>query len=145
VHVNQPKLAPIIGPEESHIPFPTLASYPTRTGNIVRPLVDGVPAFRRICEAIEEARHSIWLTVTFFAPEFQMPDGRGSIFDVLDHAVERGLDVRVLFWRPNPESSRYGRTFPGSHADRSLLRARGSRFRARWDRAGEAFCQHQKS
>jgi cardiolipin synthase A/B len=128
-----------------HIPCATSGSYPARPGNRVRPLVDGVPAFRRIGDAIGGARHSVWLTVAFFAPDFCFPEGRGSLFDVLDRAVERGLDVRVLFWRPNPESSRYGRTFPGSPADRNVLRGRGSRFRIRWDRAAAAFCQHQKS
>jgi hypothetical protein len=34
-----------------HIPFAANASYPVRRGSRVRPLVDGVPAFRRICEA----------------------------------------------------------------------------------------------
>jgi phosphatidylserine/phosphatidylglycerophosphate/cardiolipin synthase-like enzyme len=116
-----------------------------RPGNLVRPLIDGVPAFRRIGEAIDVARHSIWLTVTFFSPDFSFPDGRGGLFDVLDRAVGRGLDVRVIFWRPNPESSGYGRTFPGSEADRAMLAARASRFLVRWDRAHGAFCQHQKA
>jgi cardiolipin synthase A/B len=128
-----------------HIPFLSTGSYPSRTGNRVRALVDGEPAFRRIVAAVDAAQHSVWLTVTFFAADFQMPDGRGSLFDVLDGAVERGLDVRVIFWRPNPESSGYGRTFPGSPADRQMLEARGSRFRIRWDRARGGFCQHQKS
>jgi len=114
-----------------HIPCATSAAYPLRHGNLVRPLVDGVPAFRRIGDAIEASRHSIWLTFAFFAPDFCFPDGRGTLFDVLDRAVDRGLDVRVLFWRPNPESSRYGRTFPGSAADQAMLRSRGSRFRIR--------------
>jgi cardiolipin synthase len=130
---------------QSYIPCATAGSYPARSGNLVRPLVDGVPAFRRIREAIENARHGVWLTVAFFAMDFCFPGTEDTLFDVLDSAVERGLDVRVLFWRPNPESSRYGRTFPGSAADRDLLRARGSRFRIRWDRAPAAFCQHQKS
>jgi cardiolipin synthase len=129
----------------SHIPFPASGSYPVRTGNAVRPLIDGEPAFRRIAEAIEAARHSVWLTVAFYASDFQMPDGRGSLFDVLDRAVARGLDVRVIFWRPNPESSNLGRTFPGSPADREMLRERGSRFRARWDRAHGPYLHHQKS
>ncbi|HJU17284.1 MAG TPA: phosphatidylserine/phosphatidylglycerophosphate/cardiolipin synthase family protein [Stellaceae bacterium] len=120
-------------------------SYPARPGNRVRPLIDGVPAFRRIGAAVGAARCSVWLTVTFFAPDFRFPDDRGSLFDVLDRACERGLDVRVMFWRPNPESSRYGRTFPGSSADRDRLQARGSRFPIRWDRAPAACCQHQKS
>jgi cardiolipin synthase len=128
---------------DPHIPFPSSGSYPVRAGNAVRPLVDGVPAFQRINEAIEEARHRVWLTVAFFADDFRMPGG--SLFDVLDRAVARGLDVRVIFWRPNPESSRLGRTFAGSQADRDVLAARGSRFRARWDRAHAHYLHHQKS
>lgn len=130
-----------------HIPFPATASYPVRTGNRVRPLIDGVPAFRRICEAVDQARRSVWVTVTFLWPEFALPDGRGSLFDLLDDATRRGLDVRVIFWRPGPELTAATRanTFSGSAADRELLRARGSRFRIRWDRAAEGFCQHQKS
>ena len=85
------------------IPHPIIGSYPVRTGNAVRPLVDGPPAFRGIGEVIDRARHSVWLTVAFYTPDFRMPDGRGSLFDVLDRAVARGLDVRVIFWRPNPE------------------------------------------
>jgi len=111
----------------------------------VRPLVDAVPAFRRICEAVTGAQQSVWLTVAFYAPDFQMPDGGGALFDVLDRAVERGLDVRVIFWRANPESSGYGRTFAGTPEERDMLRARGSRFRIRWDRAPGPYCQHQKS
>jgi cardiolipin synthase len=126
------------------IPFITHGSYPRRVGNRVRPLVDSGPAFRRICEAVEHAQHSVWLTVTFIATDFQMPDGRGTLFDVLDRAVERGLDVRVIFWRPNPESSGYGQTFAGTQADFDWLAARGSRFSARWDRAPRAYCHHQK-
>lgn len=121
-----------------------------RVGNVVRPLVDGEPAFRRICDAVEAARHSVWVTVTFLTPDVQMPDGRGSIFDVLDRSAARGLDVRVLFWRLDPEAwsgtSRFALgVFWGSQADRQLLAARGSRFLARWDRAPGRFCQHQKS
>jgi phosphatidylserine/phosphatidylglycerophosphate/cardiolipin synthase-like enzyme len=128
-----------------YIPSVTSCSYPPRDGNAVRPLVDAVPAFRRICEAVEAARHSVWLTVTFFAPDFQIPGGAGSVFDVLDRAVERGLDVRVIFWRPNQESIGYGRTFAGTPEERGMLTARGSRFRIRWDRAPGPYCQHQKS
>jgi phosphatidylserine/phosphatidylglycerophosphate/cardiolipin synthase-like enzyme len=127
------------------IPFIVHGSYPRRGGNLFTPLVDSAPAFRRICEAVEQAQHSVWITVTFIATDFQMPDGRGSIFDVLDRAVERGLDVRVIFWRPNPESNGYGQTFAGTSADFDLLAARGSRFLARWDCAPLGYCHHQKS
>jgi hypothetical protein len=75
------------------IPHSTASSYPMRSGNAVRPLVDGVPTFRRIGAAIAAARHSVWLTVAFFAPDFRMPAGGEPLFDVLDRAVDRGLDI----------------------------------------------------
>ncbi|HEY7200801.1 MAG TPA: phosphatidylserine/phosphatidylglycerophosphate/cardiolipin synthase family protein [Candidatus Dormibacteraeota bacterium] len=131
---------------EPSVPFVASGSYPVRAGSAVRPLVDGEPAFRRICEAVERARHSVWVTVAFLLPDFRMPDDRGSFFDVLDRAVARGLDVRVLFWRVNPETSRFEpRVFSGSADQRAMLAARGSAFHARWDRAHGRFCQHQKS
>jgi phosphatidylserine/phosphatidylglycerophosphate/cardiolipin synthase-like enzyme len=129
-----------------HIPFTNAGSYPIRAGNTARPLVDGVPAFRRICEAIEAAEHSVWATVAFYQAAFRFPDARGTLFDVLDRAAERGLDVRVIFWR-HVELERIdpGTHFPGTTDERAMLRERGSRFRARWDRAHGAYCQHQKS
>ncbi|MCS7462542.1 phosphatidylserine/phosphatidylglycerophosphate/cardiolipin synthase family protein [Paenibacillus doosanensis] len=128
----------------SHIPYIESGSYPVRNGNAVHPLIDSAPTFRRICEAIEGAQYSVWISITFMVPDFQMPDGRGTILDVLDRAVTRGLDVRILFWRPNPESSGYGQAFTGSKEDHEKLAARGSKFRARWDRAHGYYCQHQK-
>jgi cardiolipin synthase len=132
--------------DAAHIPFTDTGSYPIRAGNAVRPLVDGVPAFRRICEAVEAARHSVWVTIAFYQPAFEMPDGRGSLFDVLDRAVGRGLDVRVIFWR-HVELERIdpGVHFSGTASERAMLRERGSRFLARWDRAHGPYCQHQKS
>ncbi len=132
--------------DAAHIPFTNTGSYPIRAGNSVQPLVDGEPAFRRICEAVEAARDSVWVTVAFYVPTFELPDGRGSLFDVLDRAVERGLDVRVIFWR-HVELERIdpGTHFSGTTAERAMLQARGSRFLARWDRAHGAYCQHQKS
>lgn len=137
--------APAIAQTGYTVPFVEYASYPVRTGNRLHPLVDSGPAFRRICEALTTARHSVWLTVTFVAPDYEMPDGHGTFLDVLDRAVSRGLDVRVIFWRPSPESGGYGQAFAGSPDDLALLHARGSRFLARWDRAPRGFCQHQKT
>lgn len=130
----------------AHVPAAVSGAYPARAGNLVRPLVDGAPAFRRIAEAVASAQHSIWLTVAFYAHDFRFPDESGeTLFDLLDRAAVQGLDVRVLFWRPNQQSAGYGRAFPGSQADFDLLRARGSQFGIRWDQAHAAFCQHQKS
>ncbi len=136
----------MIEPAPLHIPSVDSGSYPARPGNLVRPLIDGEPAFRRICEAVEAARHSVWVTVAFIRAGFLMPGDRGTFFDVLDRAFARGLDVRVIFWRPNPEATYAGAgtTFSGVQADRDFLERRKSRFRIRWDRAHGAFCQHQK-
>jgi len=95
---------------------------------------------------VEAAQHSVWVTVAFLNEDFEMPDGRGSLFDVLDRAAARGLDVRALFWRVNPESQRVeAATFSGSSAQRELLATRKSTVRMRWDRAQKGYCQHQKS
>jgi len=112
-------------------------SYPMRDGNLVRPLIGGAEAFGRIADAVDAARERVWLTVAFYADDFRFPDGRG-LFDLLDGAAARGVDVRVVFWRPNPESANYGRTYPiDAPARRSL--------KMRWDRAIGPYCQHQKS
>lgn len=128
------------------IPFVQLGSYPMRAGNSVRLLVDGEPAFRRICEVIEAARSSVWVTVTFMWPTFEMPDGRGAALDVLDRAAARGVDVRLIFWRPDAETEHWKpNAFWGSADHIGQLEARGSGVRIRWDRAHPGFCQHQKS
>jgi cardiolipin synthase A/B len=122
------------------------APYPVRTGNTVRPLIDGEPAFRRICEAIESARSSVWTTVTFLWDAFEMPDGHGSFFDVLGRAARRGLDVRAIFWRPGEEMAKLRKNaFWGSAGHLARLEAAGSRILARWDRSPSGYCQHQKS
>ena len=129
-----------------HIPFVSSGAYPIRGGNAVAPLVDGEPAFRRICEAVEAAKGSVWVTVAFMERDIQMPDGRGSFFDVLDRATERGLDVRVIFWRSRElEEVEPGVHFSGTSEERAWLLERGSTFLARWDRAAKLYCQHQKS
>jgi len=112
-------------------------SYPRRDGNLVRPLVGGAAAFARIAEAVDAARERAWLTVAFYADDFRLPDGRG-LFELLESAASRGVDVRALFWRPNPDSINYGRVFDGPLVD-------GSRLKARWDSAVGPYCHHQKS
>ncbi len=130
-----------------HVPVARGGAYPLRPANAVRPLIDGEPAFRRICQAVEAARSSVWVTVAYLERDVPMPDGRGSFFDVLERAAARGLDVRALFWREprlvevEPESTH----FEGHEADRRWLAERGARFLARWDRLPDAYCQHQKS
>jgi phosphatidylserine/phosphatidylglycerophosphate/cardiolipin synthase-like enzyme len=132
--------------DAAHIPFVTSGSYPIRAGNAVRPLVDGEAAFGRICQAVEGAQKSVWVTIAFLESGFEMPDGRGSLFDVLDRAAARGIDVRVIFWRHRLlEQLQPGVHFSGTEDERAWLAERGSSFLARWDQAHERYCQHQKS
>ena len=126
----------------THVPCMATGSYPVRHGNFVQPLIDGDTAFGRICEALEAARHSVWVTIAYIHPTFEMPAGRGSLFDVLDRAKMRGIDVRVIFWRADHAR---GEHFHGTEEDRNWLAKRGSNFLARWDRAHKTYCQHQKS
>jgi cardiolipin synthase A/B len=126
--------------------FVTTGSYPTRAGNAVRLLIDGEPAFRRICEAIETARHRVWATITFMWPNVQMPDGQGSPLEVLERAARRGVDVRVIFWRPDVQTKSFEKNaFWGSSEHFKILRERHPHLNIRWDRAEPEYCQHQKS
>ncbi|MBN9089996.1 MAG: phosphatidylserine/phosphatidylglycerophosphate/cardiolipin synthase family protein [Reyranella sp.] len=112
-------------------------SYPRRDGNRVRPLIGGREAFGRIAEAVDAARRRVWVTVAFYADDFRVPDGRG-LFELLESAAARGVDVRAVFWQPNPESAHYGRTYPTDAPARPRLRIRR-------DRAIGPYCHHQKS
>lgn len=130
---------------DTTIPSVVSASYPARSGNLVRPLIDGETAFRRICEAIEAAHRSVWVTVTFMWPSFEMPDGQGTPLDVLSRAAARRLDVRLICWRPDHETEHLkDNAFWGSEDHFNRLRASASGIRIRWDRAQPGFVQHQK-
>jgi cardiolipin synthase A/B len=129
----------------THIPFVTTGAYPVRAGNRVHALIDGEPAFRRICDAIDQAQARVWVTVTFLWATFQMPDRRGSFFEVLTRARRRGLDVRVLFWRPDDATANLlTNAFWGSPAHIALLEREAPDISIRWDCAHPGFCQHQK-
>ncbi|MCP4036293.1 MAG: phosphatidylserine/phosphatidylglycerophosphate/cardiolipin synthase family protein [bacterium] len=132
--------------DASHIPAAKNAAYPLRQGNYVRPLVDGEPAFSRICEAVETAAESVWVTVAFLEEEFRMPGGRGSLFDVLDRAAGRGVDVRVIFWSEPRITEQIAdeQHFLACAENSEFLAERDSGIRVRWDRVPE-YCQHQKS
>lgn len=128
------------------VPPARAAVWPPRRGNVVRPLVDGVPAFSRIAEAVETATARVWATIAFVDRTAELPGGRGTLFDLLERASARGIDVRVVFWRePELDPARPGwEHFPGNAEQRAWLAEREARFRARWDRLPRA-CQHQKS
>ncbi len=133
-------------PDQTPSLFVNTGSYPTRVGNSVQLLIDGEPAFRRVCEAIETAQHSVFVTVTFMWSTFQMPDGRGTMLEVLSRAAKRGLDVRLMFWRPDDETASHRRNaFWGASEHFKLLERLQPQVGIRWDRAQPGFCQHQKT
>jgi cardiolipin synthase len=111
--------------------FVDSGSYPVREGNVVRPLIDGIPTFRRICEAVEAAEHRVWVTVCFLWDSFRLPDG-STFFELLGRATDRGVDVRVLAWLPDAPTE-------------NVLEAAPPQIPTRWDRAHPGFAQHQKS
>src|SRR6266704_296423 len=140
------RACPVAETSDSAVPSVVSASYPARSGNSLRPLIDGEPAFRRICEAIDASRRSVWVTVTFMWASFEMPDGRGAPLDVLSRAAARGLDVRMICWRPDRETEQFKlNAFWGSEDHFKMLQTSGSGIQIRWDRAQPGFCQHQKS
>ena len=57
----------------AHVPHVESGAYPLRPGCAVRPWVDGAHAFDRICEAVEAARRSVWVTVAFLERDVAMP------------------------------------------------------------------------
>ncbi|MBM7786574.1 phospholipase D-like domain-containing protein [Tenggerimyces flavus] len=111
--------------------FVASGSYPVREGNLVRPLVDGIPAFGRICAAVDAAEHRVWVTVCFLWDSFRLPDGR-TFHELLGSAVDRGVDVRVLAWLPGDSTE-------------NVLEPAAARVPTRWDRAHPGMAQHQKS
>lgn len=132
--------------EQSLSTFVDSGPYPTRRGNHVQPWIDGEPAFRRICQAIEAAQDSVWATITFMWNSFQMPDGRGTALDLLESAARRGIDVRLIFWRPDEETaSLRTNAFWGSSDHFRKLIQYYPHLKIRWDRAHPGYCQHQKS
>jgi phosphatidylserine/phosphatidylglycerophosphate/cardiolipin synthase-like enzyme len=78
-------------------------------------------------------------------PSFRMPDGHGNALDVLQRVAGRGIDVRVLFWRPDDETADLRtNAFWGSAEHFELLARDYPDVNIRWDRAYPGFCQHQK-
>jgi phosphatidylserine/phosphatidylglycerophosphate/cardiolipin synthase-like enzyme len=128
------------------VPEVRAGSYPTREGNRVTAWIDGEPAFARIRDAIVGARGSVWSTIAFLWPDFRLPGEQDDLLAVLDRAAARGVDVRLLCWRPGPGQDAFlPTTFWGSPGQLELLRARDSQVAIRWDTAAPGFCQHQKS
>lgn len=125
--------------------FVTTGSYPTRPGNQLDLLLDGEAAFERVCQAIETATDRVWAAITFMWPTFFFPCGRGAPLDFLSRAAERGVDIRLLFWRPDDETGQLRtNAFWGAPEHFEQLSQLHPNVSVRWDRAHPGYCQHQK-
>lgn len=142
---DAPVVRPVLASQPMRIRPASASSYPLREGNSVRPLVDGIPAFRAILAAVEAATESVWLTVAFLDHDLEFPDGHGRFFETLERAAARGLDVRVLFWsEPEIEKMLQGSAhFPAGPASFEAMTERAPHVLARWDRL-RGYCHHQK-
>lgn len=99
--------------------------YAPHDGNIITPLIDGTAAFTAICKAISTAKHRVWVVVSFITLSVELPTPKGPkpFLDIMQEAATRGVDVRVLFWRPGP-NHRFGSAFSGTPQDIKLYGVR---------------------
>ena len=100
-------------------------SYVPQRGNQVLPLVDGEKAFQRLAASIGSATTSLWCVIGFLEVECELPwpwptasRRQGTLFDILAECVNRGLDVRVLFW--GASKTHFSSVFSGDSEDRAL-------------------------
>lgn len=117
------------------------ASFPPRAHNQVRVLIDGEEAFGHMYRVIDEARESVWITVSFAHLEVTLPGRSETFLDVITRTAARGVDVRLLFWWS--EYPGIG-SFRGDPEELSLLNARACAAKMRWDDVPHG-CHHQKS
>jgi phosphatidylserine/phosphatidylglycerophosphate/cardiolipin synthase-like enzyme len=107
----------------------------------VRVLIDGHEAFGRIYEAVDEARSSVWITVSFVDLDAILPGRSETFLDVVARATGRGVDVRLLFWWS--EYAGIG-SYRGEASELARLAERGVTAKMRWDAVPRG-CHHQKS
>lgn len=66
-----------------------------------------------------------------------MPQERGTFFDILDATAHRGIDVRVVFWRPDVHTEQLqANAFWGSPEQVSSLGSLQSLIKIRWIKRG---------
>jgi cardiolipin synthase A/B len=128
------------------LPLPFVASsYPVRSHNSVQYWIDGEAAFVRLCQAIEAAQHSVYATITFMWAAFRMPHNRGTALEVLSRAAARGVDVRLIFWRPDHSTAHLRKNAFWGAPEHFAELLEHPNLSIRWDCATPGYCQHQKS
>jgi cardiolipin synthase A/B len=128
----------------SPLPFVN-SSYPIRHNNALQFWIDGEAAFARLCEAIESARYSVYATITFMWVAFRMPGNRGTALEVLSRAAARGVDVRLIFWRPDDSTAQLRKNAFWGAPEHFAQLLEHPKISIRWDCAATGYCQHQKT
>jgi cardiolipin synthase A/B len=126
------------------LPFIANAPYPVRANNSVGFWVDGQAAFTRLCEAIETAQDSIYATITFMWAAFRMPNGETAL-ELLSRAAARGVDVRLIFWRPDQSTAALRTNAFWGAPEHFVQLLEHPKLSIRWDCAASGYCQHQKT
>ncbi|KAH3767992.1 Phosphatidylserine/phosphatidylglycerophosphate/cardiolipin synthase [Pelomyxa schiedti] len=142
--------------------FPSQCTYPCRSGNDVVPLIDGVEAFDRIYTVSLGAIKSVWVAISFVQLDWEIVSGV-NFLDHLSALASRGVDVRLLFWRPAPvisptasapvnlETATYNTFFKnsvkGTPAQMEWLTSKGyNSIQMRWDASpNSSHCHHEKT
>ena len=129
----------------------TLSAFEVVDGSDVSPLVDGNPTFRQLGKLLNEARDSFWVAVSFIEESWRHPDTGATFIDWLNTAADRGVDVRVLFWRLERYNAVLCRPPRGAAGFDSFGTvdnlATDCRFKVRFDSSGSdhRHCHHEKS
>ena len=116
-----------------------------REGCHLEVLVDGAGAFAQIAQAIEQARHSVYLTGWHIAPEFELIRGDRAVGvgPLLAQAAEQ-VDVRVLMWAGSPLPAFHPTRREAAQAVKNLTRR--TRIRCQTDpREHPLHCHHEKT
>ena len=119
----------------AYIPAAASGAYPARAGNLraaadrrrgsIRP--DRRGGRRGAAQRLADRR--------VLCRRLPLPDGRGALFDVLDRAAARGVDVRAAVLAAQSGEQRLRPHLLGHGGGARNAAARGSRLRIRWDRA----------
>jgi phosphatidylserine/phosphatidylglycerophosphate/cardiolipin synthase-like enzyme len=120
--------------DQTSPPWAQTGSYPPRSGNEIKILIDGEAAYREIADAFKKAKKFIYLTISYGKEDFLLvPPIEESLFSIL---MSRSLDsqdrvdLRMVVWQPAESTPD---TIP-DHKIPGVNEGPGS-IQARWDKA----------